>query len=155
MFLFGDSAVIVFSLSWFWFTSKVDIFALVPIPAGSALERADDSAASWIYIPSTKALWLPFSLLTTVFSYFLTAEWDRTVSFCWWIFILGCLSHLHDGRWYMGWSRDSALRGKLFWNVHPRDQQSAASPWRNDLPRVWYYWLQPACAGSRAWASLC
>ena len=104
---------------------------------GVVLERAD-SAAAWIdtFYKST----LPLSLLTTVFSFFVTAGWDRTVSFCWWISSLGCLPHKHDGRWYMGWSRDSTRRGKLFSNVHPRDQQSSASPWRNDLPRVWCYW---------------
>ena len=104
---------------------------------GVVLERAD-SAAAWIYTFYKSTL--PLSLLTSVFSFFLTAGWDRTVSFCGWISILGCLSHKHDGRWFMGWSRDSTRRCKLFSNVHPRDQQSSTSPWPNDLPRVWCYW---------------
>ena len=32
-------------LAWFWFTTKADISALVPIPVGSALESADSAAA--------------------------------------------------------------------------------------------------------------
>ena len=51
--VFGENAVIVYFivhcrhlLAWFLFTTKVDMSALVPIPAGSALERADNSAAA-------------------------------------------------------------------------------------------------------------
>ena len=52
----------------------------------------------------------------------LAARWDRTFPICWWIFILGCLPHKHDGRWYLGWSRDSPWCGKVLSNMYSRDQ---------------------------------
>ena len=85
---------------------------------------------------STFALFLVFKR----YFFCLAARWDRAFPICWWIFILGCLPNKHDDRWYMGWSRDSPWCGDSLWNMYSRDQQSAASQWRHNLPRVWWYW---------------
>ena len=145
MFLFGVNAIIVYFI-----VHCRHPFGLVPVhyESGHICSGADTSGVrlrqSWqrsclnIYLLQKHST--SFSINYSIFFLFFTAGWDRTVSFCWWISILGCLPHKYDGRWYVGWSRDSTRRGKLFSNVHPRDQQSSASPWRNDLPRVWCYW---------------
>ena len=62
-----------------------------------------------------------------------SAWWGRALPFWWWIFILGCQPHKLRDRWYMGCSRDSAWCCKPLWNMHPLDQQSSTSLWRNDL----------------------